>query len=52
MTVKDIMSRLNCSEFYALKMIDWANGDEYELRCLVAQKDFEKQSRSAIEIYK
>lgn len=48
MTVEQIIRRLGCREFYARKMITWANGDEMELRRLVSQKEYELQSRPAI----
>lgn len=37
MTKEQIMRRLNCSEKYAQRMIDWAS-NELELRVLVAQR--------------
>lgn len=47
MTKEQIMRRLDCSEQYALKMIQWAE-NEQELRILVAQKNHELQTRDAI----
>lgn len=50
MTKEQIMRRLNCTERYAQRMIDWAS-NELELRVLVAQKDHELQTRKGIEEY-
>lgn len=50
MTKEQIMRRLNCSEKYAQRMINWAS-NEIELRVLVAQKDHELQTRKGIEEY-
>ncbi|WP_165980850.1 hypothetical protein [Macrococcoides canis] len=44
------MRRLNCTERYAQRMIDWSS-NELELRVLVAQKDHELQTRKGIEEY-
>ena len=50
MTKEQIMRRLNCTERYAQKMIQWAS-NELELRVLVAQKDHELHTRKGIEEY-
>lgn len=48
MTNERICERLNCSSFYAQKMIDWAGGDEKKLHQLVAYKQHERETRKAI----
>ena len=50
MTKEQIMRRLNCTEIYAQRMIDWAT-NELELRVLVAQKDHERQTREGLVEY-
>lgn len=47
MSIQDVMNRLSCSEVYAAKVLTSCNND-YEVRRLVAQKEYERSIRKGI----
>lgn len=50
-TKQNIKEILYCRDVYAQKMIDFANGDQEELKKLIDDKLKEKEERSAIVEY-
>ncbi|MEB6054405.1 hypothetical protein [Staphylococcus gallinarum] len=47
-TVEFIKQNLECSDIYAKKIIEWANGDEKKAYYLFIQKLNERHTRPAI----
>ena len=50
-TKQNIKEILHCSDVYAQKMIDWANGDNQKLNNLINSKLEEQRIRTAIVEY-
>ncbi|MCH4326201.1 hypothetical protein [Staphylococcus haemolyticus] len=50
-TKQNIQVILNCSEVYAQKMIDWANGNQNKLINLINHKLLEQHDREAAVEY-
>ncbi|MCG1557896.1 hypothetical protein [Staphylococcus epidermidis] len=48
MVKENIMQILECSDVYAQKILDWANGNQEELIELINEKLEEKSNRQAI----
>ncbi|GAA6817878.1 hypothetical protein HpBTM60_04660 [Helicobacter pylori] len=47
-TIDEIKQNLECSDVYAQKMIEWANGDDNKLEDLYYSKLAERHIRPAI----
>lgn len=51
MTIENIKQILECSDIYAQKLIEYAQGDEKELINIINQKLEERRTRPAVMFY-